>query len=29
MARGIDTVAHRGALLTGTIGVVTGGVDMI
>ena len=29
MARGIDTSAHCGALPTGTIGVVTGGVDMI
>ena len=29
MARGIDTAAHRGALPTGTIGVVAGGVDMI
>ena len=28
MARGIDTAAHRGALPTGTIGVVAGGVDM-
>ena len=29
MARGIDTAAHRGALPTSTIGVVSGGVDMI
>ena len=29
MARGIDTAAHRGALPTGTIGVVAGGVDII
>ena len=29
MARGIDTSAHCGALPTGTIGVVTDGVDMI
>jgi len=29
MARGIDTAAHRGALPTGTIGVVAGGIDMI
>ena len=29
MARGIDTAAHSGALPTGTIGVVSGGVDMI
>ena len=29
MAQGIDTAAHRGALPTGTIGVVAGGVDMI
>ena len=29
MARGIDTAAHRGALPTGTTGVVAGGVDMI
>ena len=29
MARGIDTAAHHGALPTGTIGVVAGGIDMI
>ena len=29
MARSIDTAAHRGALSTGTIGVVAGGIDMI
>jgi len=29
MARGIDTAAHRGALQTGTIGVVAGGIDMV
>jgi len=29
MARGIDTAAHKGALETGTIGVVAGGIDMI
>ena len=29
MARGDDTAAHRGALPTGTIGVVAGSVDMI
>ena len=29
MARGIDTAGHRGALPTGAIGVVAGGVDMI
>ena len=28
MARGIDTAAHQGALLTGTIAVVAGGVDV-
>lgn len=29
MARGIDTAAHTGALETGTIGVVAGGIDMV
>ena len=29
MARGIGTAAHRGALPTGAIGVVAGGIDMI
>ena len=29
MARGIDTAAHRGALPTGTIGVMAGGIVMI
>ena len=29
MARGIDTAAHRGALSTGTTGVVAGDIDMI
>jgi len=28
MARGIDTAAHQGALMTGTIAVVAGGVDV-
>lgn len=29
MARGIDTAAHEGALVTGTIAVVAGGIDQI
>jgi DNA processing protein len=29
LARGIDTAAHRGALPTGTIAVVAGGIDVI
>lgn len=29
MARGIDTAAHRGALSSGTIAVVAGGVDVV
>ncbi|OQW54675.1 DNA-processing protein DprA [Candidatus Raskinella chloraquaticus] len=29
LARGIDAAAHRGALKTGTVGVVAGGVDVI
>ena len=29
MARGIDTAAHRGALETGTVAVVAGGIDVI
>ncbi len=29
MARGIDTAAHEGALATGTVAVVAGGVDVI
>jgi DNA processing protein len=29
LARGIDTAAHEGALATGTIAVVAGGVDVI
>ena len=29
MARGIDTTAHRGALETGTVAVVAGGIDVI
>lgn len=29
LARGIDTAAHRGALSTGTIAVVAGGIDVI
>lgn len=29
LARGIDTAAHEGALLTGTIAVVAGGIDII
>jgi DNA processing protein len=29
LARGIDTAAHRGALGTGTIAVVAGGIDVI
>ena len=29
MARGIDTAAHEGALATGTIAVVAGGVDVV
>jgi DNA processing protein len=28
LARGIDTAAHQGALATGTIGVVAGGIDI-
>ena len=29
MARGIDAAAHRGALDTGTIGVIAGGIDIV
>ena len=29
MARGIDTAAHRGALETGTVAVLAGGIDVI
>ncbi|MFA5593482.1 MAG: DNA-processing protein DprA [Micavibrio sp.] len=29
LARGIDTAAHKGALATGTIAVVAGGIDII
>lgn len=29
MARGIDTAAHRGALATGTVAVVAGGIDVV
>ena len=29
MARGIDAAAHRGAMATGTIGVIAGGIDII
>jgi DNA processing protein len=29
LARGIDTAAHRGALATGTIAVIAGGVDVV
>lgn len=29
LARGIDSFAHRGALATGTIGVIAGGIDTI
>lgn len=29
LARGIDTAVHQGALLTGTVAVVAGGVDVI
>ena len=29
MARGIDTAAHRGALATGTIAVLAGGIDVV
>lgn len=29
LARGIDTAAHKGALVTGTIAVVAGGLDVI
>ncbi|MDP9195460.1 MAG: DNA-processing protein DprA [Pseudomonadota bacterium] len=29
LARGIDTAAHRGALESGTVGVVAGGVDVV
>lgn len=29
MARGIDTAAHEGALATGTVAVVAGGVDVV
>jgi len=29
MARGIDAVAHRGAMPTGTVGVIAGGIDII
>jgi len=29
MARGIDAAAHRGAMPTGTVGVIAGGIDII
>ena len=29
MARGIDSAAHRGAMATGTVGVIAGGIDII
>ena len=29
MARGIDSAAHRGALDTGTTGVIAGGIDIV
>jgi len=29
LARGIDAAAHRGALATGTIGVIAGGIDIV
>lgn len=29
LARGIDSFAHRGALATGTIGVIAGGIDTV
>ncbi|MCB1556537.1 MAG: DNA-processing protein DprA, partial [Alphaproteobacteria bacterium] len=29
LARGIDTAAHQGALTTGTIAVVAGGIDVV
>lgn len=29
LARGIDTAAHKGSLLTGTVAVVAGGVDVV
>ncbi|MDC1407986.1 DNA-processing protein DprA [Candidatus Puniceispirillum sp.] len=29
MARGIDAAAHRGAIATGTVGVIAGGIDII
>jgi DNA processing protein len=29
LARGIDTAAHQGALVTGTIGVIAGGIDVV
>ena len=29
MARGIDAAAHRGAMATGTIGVIASGIDII
>lgn len=29
MARGIDTAAHEGALVTGTVAVVAGGIDVV
>ncbi len=29
LARGIDTAAHKGSLLTGTVAVVAGGIDVI
>jgi len=29
LARGIDTAAHQGALATGTVGVIAGGIDNI
>ncbi|TIW76624.1 MAG: DNA-processing protein DprA, partial [Mesorhizobium sp.] len=28
LARGIDTAAHQGSLLTGTVGVLAGGLDL-
>jgi DNA processing protein len=29
LARGIDTAAHRGALASGTVGVIAGGLDIV
>ncbi|HAJ47511.1 MAG TPA: DNA-protecting protein DprA, partial [Alphaproteobacteria bacterium] len=29
LARGIDAAAHEGALLTGTLAVLAGGIDVI